>query len=54
MAHIELRYCMVLQGGVTLNWVLQCMERYGKSENYILDLEEFYFCMLEIISIGTV
>ena len=24
------------------------------SENYILDLEEFYFCMLEIITIGTV
>lgn len=24
------------------------------SENYILDLEEFYFCMLEIMTIGTV
>jgi hypothetical protein len=24
------------------------------SENYILDLQEFYFCMLEIITIGTV
>jgi hypothetical protein len=24
------------------------------SDNYILDLEEFYFCMLEIVTIGTV
>jgi ubiquinone/menaquinone biosynthesis C-methylase UbiE len=24
------------------------------SENYVLDLQEFYFCMLEIITIGTV
>ncbi|HEX7514927.1 MAG TPA: methyltransferase, partial [archaeon] len=23
------------------------------SDNYILDLEEFYFCMLEVLTIGT-
>lgn len=24
------------------------------SDNYILDLEEFYFCMLEVLTVGTV